>query len=29
MDVEEGLDPDLKEQGFLLTCVGQADADDA
>jgi hypothetical protein len=25
MDAEEGLDPDSKAQGFVLTCVGHAD----
>jgi ferredoxin len=25
MDAEEGLDPDSKAQGFVLTCVGYAD----
>jgi ferredoxin-NADP reductase len=25
MDVEEGLDPESKAQGFVLTCVGHAD----
>jgi ferredoxin-NADP reductase len=25
MDTEEGLDPDSKAQGFVLTCVGHAD----
>ena len=24
MDAEEGLDPDSKAQGFVLTCVGRA-----
>jgi ferredoxin len=27
MDAEEGLDPDSKAQGFVLTCVGHADGD--
>src|SRR5579863_213582 len=26
MDTEEGLDPDWRAQGFVLTCVGHADA---
>jgi glycine betaine catabolism B len=26
MDAEEGLDPDSRAQGFVLTCVGRADA---
>jgi ferredoxin len=25
MDAEEGLDPDSRAQGFVLTCVGHAD----
>jgi ferredoxin len=25
MDAEEGLDPDSRAQGFVLTCVGRAD----
>jgi hypothetical protein len=25
MDVEEGLDPISKAQGFVLTCVGRAE----
>jgi ferredoxin-NADP reductase len=27
MDAEEGLDPDSRAQGFVLTCVGHADGD--
>jgi ferredoxin-NADP reductase len=27
MDTEDGLDPDSKAQGFVLTCVGHADGD--
>ena len=27
MDAEEGLDPDSRVQGFVLTCVGHADGD--
>jgi hypothetical protein len=27
MDTQEGLDPDWKAQGFVLTCVGHADGD--
>jgi ferredoxin len=27
MDAEEGLDPDSRAQGFVLTCVGRADSD--
>lgn len=25
MDAEEGLDPDSRSQGFVLTCVGRGD----
>jgi hypothetical protein len=25
MDAEVGLDPDLRAEGFVLTCVGHAD----
>jgi hypothetical protein len=25
MDTEEGLDPNSRAQGFVLTCVGHAD----
>ena len=25
MDAEEGLDPEARAQGFVLTCVGHAD----
>ena len=27
MDAEEGLDPESRAQGFVLTCVGHADGD--
>jgi hypothetical protein len=27
MDAEDGLDPDLRRQGFVLTCVGRAQGD--
>jgi hypothetical protein len=27
MDCEDGLDADLKKQGYVLTCVAQAQGD--
>jgi hypothetical protein len=27
MDVEDGLDPEQKSQGYVLTCVGRAIGD--
>ena len=27
MDAEEGLDPELRRQGYVLTCVGRAKGD--